>query len=535
MKRSKQFLLFLFLTLSIVLCGCSGDTKQGEGDKEGTSEGNGTLIEDDTRENSKTPVYGGSVIVGIQNDLDSLDPHKAKAAGTEEVLFNMFEGLVKPDKNGNLVPAVASDVIISEDGLTLFFPLREGVKFHNGQPVTAKDVIYSIKRCANLLENPDPTVQVEKALFCITSVEEYTTEDGKYGVQIQLNESNSDILGYLTCAIIPEGYDQMDQFPIGTGPFKFVSYTPLLEIVMEKNKDYYIPEVPYLDQVTFKISANTDSAVMELLAGQIDIYPYLTAEQANQLETQYSIEKGSMNLVQALFLNNAAEPLNHPLVRQALYYAIDRQGILDMVANGNGTIVGTPIFPQFTKYYDAELAQEYSYNVETAKDLLSQAGYPDGFAFTITVPSNYKFHVDTAQVIVEQLKKVGIDAKIQMVEWASWVSDVYTGRNFESTIIGVDANMTPSNVMFRYVSTDPKNFINYSNKEYDEIYAKAIIENDDAKKAAYYKRLQQILSQDAASIYIQDAANIVAINKKLSGYQFYPVYVQDLASVYYTE
>ncbi|MDD5937259.1 MAG: ABC transporter substrate-binding protein [Clostridiales bacterium] len=534
MKRSKSILLFLLLSLTIALSGCGGDTKGNKGDNK--ESGNGTPIEDDTTaESNKTPVYGGSVIVGIQNDLDSLDPHKAKSAGTREVLFNMFEGLVKPDKDGNLVPAVAKDVIISKDGKTLSFPLRENVKFHNGAFVTVDDVIYSIKRCAGLLETSDPEVKVERALSCITSVEEYKTEDGKLGVQIKLNEANNDVVGYLTCAIIPKGYDQMSTKPVGTGPFKFVSYTPLQNLVMEKNPDYYVEGLPYLDQVTFKVSANTDSAMMALLAGNIDVYPYLTAEQANQLKDTYNIKKGAMNLVQGLYLNNAVEPFNNKLVRQAMCYAIDRQMILDMVADGNGTIVGTPIFPQFKKYYAAELADQYAYNVQKAKDLLSEAGYPNGFSFTITVPSNYQFHVDTAQVIVELLKQVGIDTKIQLVEWETWVNDVYAGRNYQSTIVGLDANMTPSNVCFRYVSTDPKNFINYSNPKYDEIYAKAIVEIDDNKKIEYYKQLQQLLSEDAASVYIQDAANIVALNKKLAGYEFYPLYVQDMSLVHYVE
>ena len=168
-------------------------------------------------------------------------------------------------------------------------------------------------------------------------------------------------------------------------------------------------------------------------------------------------------------------------------------------------------------------------------ELLKEAGYENGFTFTITVPSNYQFHVDTAQVIVEQLKQVGVTAQIQLIEWASWISDVYTARNYESTIIGLDANMTPSNVMFRYVSTDPKNFINYANTEYDAVYAKAIAITNDEEKIAHYKQLQEILAKDAASVFIQAPANIVAVNQKLKGYQFYPVYVQDLSTVYYEQ
>ena len=242
-----------------------------------------------------------------------------------------------------------------------------------------------------------------------------------------------------------------------------------------------------------------------------------------------------MNLVQGLFLNNAVTPFDNKLVRQALYYAIDRQLILDMVADGAGTIVGTPMYPQFTKYYVESLATEYESNIEKAKELLTEAGYPNGFGFKITVPSNYQFHVDTAQVIVEQLKQIGVTAEIKLVEWASWLSDVYSARDYESTIIGLDANMTPSNVMFRYVSTDPKNFINYTNAEYDELYMKANTTLNDDEKVAYYKQLQEILSKDAASVFIQAPSNIVAMNNKLQGYEFYPLYVQDLSTVYFTE
>ena len=170
---------------------------------------------------------------------------------------------------------------------------------------------------------------------------------------------------------------------------------------MTKNEDYYGEGKAQIDRVTFKISANTDAAFMELMAGAIDIFPYLTQEQASQLESKYTILEGSMNLVQALFLNHASEPFDDPLVRQALCYATDRQAVIDMVAGGRGHIIGSNMFPGFSRYYDPELETYYDYNVEKAKELLAEAGYPDGFSFTITVPSNYQFHVETAQVLAE--------------------------------------------------------------------------------------------------------------------------------------
>lgn len=522
MKKRSYFTLFMLmiLLLSVTLYGCGGDKNATDDEK--------TPAVD---KSSETPVNGGSVVVGISQDLDSLDPHKAVAAGTKEVLFNVFEGLVKPDQDGNLVPAVAESYDLSTDGKVYTFKIRPDVKFHNGNLVTADDIVYSLKRCAGLLETTDSAVVVESALsnvYEVNKVDEST-------VEVVLKEADTELIGYLTSAIIPKDYANQDTAPIGTGPFKFVSYTPLGSLVVEKNEDYYIAGAPYLDKVTFKVVPNADSAILEMMAGSIDIFAYLTADQATQLQDTFNIEEGHMNLVQALFLNNQAEPFNNAKVRQALSYAIDKQAILDMVAASKGTVIGSNMFPGFSKYYAGDLADFYTYNIDKAKELLAEAGYPDGFTFTITVPSNYKFHVDTAQVIVEQLKQVGITAEIQQIEWASWINDVYVGRNYEATIIGLDAKLAARDVLERYNSTADNNFLNYSNQKYDEVLAKAIATTKDEEKITYYKELQTILTEDAAAVYIQDPALLVAVNKKLGGYTFYPVYVQDMASVYFTE
>ncbi|MBO4761971.1 MAG: ABC transporter substrate-binding protein, partial [Lachnospiraceae bacterium] len=264
-----------------------------------------------------------------------------------------------------------------------------------------------------------------------------------------------------------------------------------------------------------------------------DIFPYLTADQANQLKERYNIEYGTMNLVQALFLNNAREPFTDVRVRQAICYALNRQGILNVVAEGRGEVIGTNMFPTFSRYYDASLVDKYPTDTAMAKKLLADAGYPDGISFTITIPSNYDFHVKTGEVIVEQLRAAGIDAKIKLVEWSSWLSDVYAGRDFESTIIGLDSELAPSDILRFYPSDSSKNFINYSNSEFDEIYAKAKKTADEGEKTRLYKRLEAILTEDAASAYIQSPAQLVAVNKEITGYTFYPVYVQDMSTVAY--
>lgn len=531
-KKFSVVCVALALTFSTLLTAC-GSKKNSNQSKENQGQTNNvvsTADGNDTQPEETTATQGGSIVVGITNDLDSLDPHKAVAAGTKEVLFNIFEGLVKPTSEGELVPAVASDYQISEDGKTYTFTLRDGVKFHNGQEVTVEDVIYSLKRSAGMLEEEDVDVKKVEALSIISEIKAVDDKN----VEITLSESNTELLAYLTCAIIPKDYQDQTTNPVGTGPFKFVSYEPQQSFVMEKNQDYYGTPA-YLDKVTFKISADANAAFMELQAGSIDIFPYLTQAQASQITGNYTVEIGSTNIVQALFLNNNVEPFTKKEVRQAMCYAVNRQGILDFVAGGNGSIIGSNIFPNFKKYYNEECENKYPYDVAKAKELLKEAGYPDGFKFTITVPSNYQFHVDTAQVIVEQLKQVGITAEIQLVEWASWLDDVYKERNYEATIVGLTADLAPSDLTARYQSDAGNNFFNYNNSQYDEVFKKAIATVNEDEKAELYKQLQTIVADDAANVYIQDPASMVAVNKKITGYQFYPLYVQDMSLIHYVD
>jgi peptide/nickel transport system substrate-binding protein len=524
MLKQTTRILLLISVLSIVLYGCSGgktDTEQGKtpADENQSS----------TESTDGEPSYGGSVTVGITQDLDSLDPHKAIAAGTKEVLFNIFEGLVKLDKDGNLVPAVAENYEISPDGMVYTFTLREGVKFHNGEPVTADDIVYSIKRSAGMLEPVDPTVLVETVLSVISEV---VIVDEKT-IELRLSQADTELLPYLTCAIVPADYKDLDTLPVGTGPFKFVSYSPLERIVMEKNEDYYVQGVPYLDEVTFKMSANTDAAFIELNAGTIDILPYITDAQAGQLPEGYRLQAGSMNLIQGMFLNNEKAPFDNKLVRQALCYAVDRQAVIDMVAGGRGDVIGTNMFPGFKKYYASELVDVYSYDPKKAKELLAEAGYPEGVSFVITVPSNYQYHVDTTQIVVEQLKQAGFTAEIQLIEWASWLSDVYKGRNYQATLSGLAAELSPKKALERFQSEADNNFMNYKNEEFDRVYKEAEQTTVEEEKISLYKELQTMLTKDAAAVYIQDPYQMTAVNKELGGYTYYPIYVQDMSLVYY--
>ena len=515
----KKKLLALFLALVMVgavLPGC------GDGSKDPGGQGN----------NGKTgePVKGGEITVGIAQDLDdSLDPHQTVAAGTREVLFNIFEGLVKPNSDGEMIPAVAEKYTLSEDGTTYTFTLREGVKFHNGQTVTAEDVVYSINRCAAVPEGQEkPLVAAFSAVKSVEALDEKT-------VAVTIAQRDLEFISYMTAAIIPADYENQDTAPVGTGPFKFVSRTPQQDFVMERFEDYWGAPA-WLDKVTYKICENADALVMNLNGGSIDLCAHLTSAQASQLNQNFQVLEGTMNLVQAIYLNNQAKPFDNQLVRQALCYAIDRQGIMDMVADGHGTAVGSSIYPAFTKYFLPELVDKYPHSVEKAKELLAQAGYPNGFDMTISVPNNYQPHMDTAEVVAEQLREAGIRVTIQPVEWSTWLDTIYNGRQFQATVVGVDAaNMTARAMLERFTSDYAKNFINYSNPAYDALFQQAINATDEAAQTDLYKQMETMLADTAANVYIQDLSDLVAMRQDLGGLKFYPIYVLDLSTVYLTQ
>ena len=469
-----------------------------------------------------------AVTVGIAQDLDnSLDPHKAVAAGTKEVMFNVFEGLVKPTSSGDLIPAVAESYTVSDDHLTYTFTLREGLQFHNGDAVTAEDVVYSLKRVAAPTETGVVQVEALSIMADVVAADEKT-------VVLTLTEPSNEFISYLTIAILPADYTEQDTKPVGTGPFKFVSRSAQESIVMEKFDGYW-GEGAHLDKVTFRIIENAEGLLMGLQSGALDICSHLTSTQVSQLsESEFNIEQGYMNLVQAMYLNNAVAPFNDIRVRQALCYAIDRQMILDLAFDGYGALIGSSMYPAFGKYFDEELTSYYTYDAAKAKQLLTEAGYPNGFDMTVTVPSNYQPHMDTAQVIVEQLKAVGVNATIQPIEWESWVSDVYVGREFEATVVGVDAStMTARALLERFTSTYSKNFINYNSANYDALFAQAQACYDDAEQTKLYRAMERDLTENAANVYIQDLADLVAVRKGLTGMEFYPIYVLDLSTIRY--
>ena len=463
---------------------------------------------------------------GITTEPITFDPlNPGNSADGRSILFNVFEGLVKPDSSGILRPCLAESWIIEPDSLVYTFFLREGARFHDGSILDSSDIKFSLETAMSM------------GFTGLGNIQEVLAE-GANTVKIVLKLPDPEFLPYLTIGIVKAGNLDREEKRIGTGPFYIDSYTTQRNLVLKKFEKYWRYGYPHLDKVTIVFFENFDSLMTALLGGGIDGVR-VTGSLASQIDyRKFDIINSSSATAQLLALNNIVPPLDDARVRKAINYGIDLQNIIDTAFFGAGSPSGSPLIPGLTLYYENSL--EYPYNPDLARSLLAQAGF-DGerreFVLEITVPSNYAMHVDTAQVIASQLEKIGVRTIIKLVDWNTWLSDVYFGRQYMSTIISLDsATVSPKGFLSRYYSNASGNFINYKNAEYDKIFDKALVEPNEGERVKLYKAAQRDIADNAASVFIQDIVYFMILRKdQFGGFLNYPLYVIDFASIYKNE
>lgn len=497
----------MLLAVIVSLAACGTGTEQDNGQEQGSR---------------RTTLY-----IAAQAEPESLDPHKIESAAAKELLFNVYQGLVGVDTDGRLIPVLAEDWEISDDNLTYTFYLRSGVRFHNGDALDAGDVKYSIER---LLD--EATAHPYRHNFTIIESIEVVDEST---VKITLKEQYTPFLANLamvTSAIIPDGYRDFDQKSAGTGPFKLVEYTPTQEVVLEKFAHYWEPGLPYLDKVVFKTIPDYFTALQALKTGELDVVPRIDSALVSEIQADSSLKLVSspQNLVQLLAINNQRSPFDDVRVRQAINYAINKQEIIDGVMHGYGTEIASNMSPVMKVWYE-DLTDYYQYDPDRARQLLKEAGYEDGFKAVLAIPSPWQQHIDTGEIIVSQLSEVGIDLDIEIVEWGIWLQRIYANRDYDLTIIGFDGRPDPHQLLERYVTDAPGNLVNFSDAEFDQLITAGVRTTEFAERQQIYRRLQEILVEEAAAVYIQDMDMLVAMRANIEGWKFYPIYVIDAKEI----
>jgi len=371
------------------------------------------------------------IVVGMQLEPPHLDPTAGAAAAIDEVVYaNVFEGLTRFGPTGEVLPALAESWEIAPDGLSWVFTLREGVRFHDGAALTADDVAFSFDRAM-----AGDSVNAQKGLF--DGINEVTAIDDRT-VEIGLDAPKGDLLSNLAWGdaviVSPASAETNAQKPVGTGPFRFEQWVQGDRVTLVRNEDYW-GEPPFLDRVTFKFIADPTAAFAAMMAGDVDAFPVFPApENLAQFEAdpRFSVIVGSTEGETILAMNNARAPFDDIRVREAVARAIDRKAIIDGAMFGYGTPIGSHFAPHHPAY--ADLTAINAYDPESARALLAEAGHPEGFTTTLALPPP-AYARRGGEIVASQLRAVGINAEIVNMEWAQWLEQVFTNKDFGMTIV----------------------------------------------------------------------------------------------------
>ena len=309
---------------------------------------------------------------------------------------------------------------------------------------------------------------------------------------------------------------------MGTGPFKFVEYVPNTRVVLEKNPDYWEEGLPYLDGIEMTIASDDTARTAAVVTGTVDFIEYAPLRDIESLQQDSNITlAGDSNTnIRFIGLNLSKEPFDNLQVRQAISMVVDREAMLGPTVFGHGTPTQVLFPPDFWATLPMDVGAP---DIEGAKALMAEAGYADGFSTTITSWSQYSFLSNAAVVLQEQLRQIGIEAELNLVENATMVDQVYTGKTYEIAVTGESAYVDPNTLILpNFKSGESGNFVNYSNEEVDALIEQGIAATDQAERAEIYQQIQQILVDDLPWINLFVANQYEAMRNNVKGYVHIP-------------
>lgn len=461
------------------------------------------------------------LVLGVVLEPPHLDPTAGAAAAIDEILYaNVFEGLTRIGPSGEVLPALAESWTISDDGKVYTFKLHKGVKFHDGSDFDAEDVKFSLDRA----RAPD-SVNAQKGLFAaIDTVEVIDPET----VQVTLKHPQGAFLynmGWGDAVIVaPESADSNKEKPIGTGPFRFEHWAKGSAVTLVKSDNYWGDPVA-LDKVEFRFIPDAAAAVPAVLSGDVQAFPFFPADAVSQVEgnPQLKVVIGSTEGETILAMNNKKPPLDNLKVRQAISYALDREAIIDGASGGLGQPIGSHVSPSSKAYVD--LTGRYPHDAAKARELLKEAGFENGFKTTLKLPPP-AYARDGGQIIASQLRNVGIQADIIPVEWAQWLDQVFTKKDYDLTIV---SHTEPNDID---IYSRPDYYFNYQNPEFNKVIEELNLTSDEATRNSLLAKAQNILADDAVVGFLFELPKVGVWDAKLSGlWENAPIQANDLTKV----
>lgn len=466
------------------------------------------------------------VTLGVVLEPPNLDPTAGAAAAIDEVVYaNIFEGLTRFAPDGSVLPALAKQWSIENDGARYVFSLHADVKFHDGADFTADDVKFSFDRAM-----AEDSTNAQKGLFA--NIESVEVVDA-LTVAINMKQADGSLLSNLAWgdAIILDEASAADTAttPVGTGPFTFQKWVQGDRVEIARNPDYWGTPVQ-LEKAVFKFISEPTAAFAAVMAGDVDAFPnYPAPENLAQLDAdpRYSVVLGSTEGETILTMNNASPPLDDVRVRQAISHAINREEIIDGAMFGYGTPIGTHFAPHNPAYVD--LTAQSAFDPEKSKALLAEAGFSEGLTLSLKLPPP-SYARRGGEIIAAQLRDVGITAEIENVEWAQWIEQAFKGKDFDLTIV---SHTEPMDIG---VYANPDYYFQYDNADLQSLMSDFGIEADTAKREEMLRTAQQIISDDYVNGYLFQLAKTGVANSKLKGlWENSPTQANDLTGVYWEE
>ncbi|WP_264778047.1 ABC transporter substrate-binding protein [Deinococcus aetherius] len=472
---------------------------------------------------AQTP--GGVLRAGMQADPVGLDPHVTEATSTRNQLENVYDTLVAFDNSGRIVPALATRWTASPNGLTWTFTLRPGVRFHNGRALEASDVVYSIGR----IKNPATKSPRSGDFELVKSV----TAPNKTTVVMTLSKPFSPLLSKLAFSlnvIVPrEAAATLNTKPVGTGPFTFVEYVPQTRMVLRKNPNFWGRDargnrLPYLDGITFTYLPDPTARVTALRTNTVDWIEYVPATDIKTLQAnpQVTVLGGPSANYRAIFFNVAKKPLDDPRVRRAIAYAINNQEIVDVALLGTGGLPARGTTLPNGNYYAAPDPNYGKPNLERARALLREAGYPNGFPLDLKVTSTYDFLRTPAEIIQAQLAPLGIKVNITALEWSVYLPDILK-KNYTATILGESGQGDPDDYLYTpFASDSGGNLTNFKDAALDRLLDQGRQTSAAAARKTIYAQVQRRLVDLSPMVFLYSSTQYEAATRRVQGYQHFP-------------
>jgi len=487
---------------------------------------------------SKQDNFGDVFIDGSIGDASNLIPYLSGDLSSSAVTNMVFGGLMKVDKDLNLIPDLAKSWEISEDQRTIKFRLRDDVKWHDGARWTSGDLQFQYE----MMIDPDVPSAYKETFLQIEKTEapdDFTfivTFKEPFAPALARLSGMGGLPKHLLMETKPVDLikSPLARKPVGNGAWRFVKWKAQTEIVVESNPDYY-DERPLISKAVTRIIPDTATQFLELKSGGIDMMALRPLQYLKQTNTKFF----KNNYVKYKYLGNGYTYLGYNLkrplfadkrVRQALTYAIDKREVIEGVLLGLGQIATGPFKPGTWAYKDD--VKKYEYSPNKAKALFAEAGWVDTdgdgtldkdgklFEFEIITNQGNNLRSKTAEIIQQKLKKVGIKVNVRVIEWSSFINNFINKRDFDACILGWGLGLDPDQYSIWHSSQTGEhqfNFVSYSNPEADEILEKARRTFDREERKKFYFRFQDILADEQPYTFLYVSEALPVVSKRVRG------------------